>query len=108
MTKKPTNPVTGQGTKQIEVNDLSEIEQIQLRSLISDLVKLSIQHKKVLSVFVSIDVKGKYQVNYFGAAPEINKRAKFLADKIAAMIPALITAYDIPQMDQPGEEEAKA
>jgi len=116
MAKKPNksleNPVIGPlegqgaGTKQRNLKEFSDIEQIQLRSLISDTTKVSIQHKKVLSVFLSIDVKGKFQVVYFGAAPEIRKRAKYLADKIADMIPALITSYDIPKMDQPGEDEA--
>ena len=99
MDEKPTNLVTGQGTKQVDVRNLSEAEQLKLRSLISGMVKLSIQHRKVLSVLVTFDVKSNIEVNYFGASPEITKRAKFLSDKIGDMIPKLMNDYDIPKAE---------
>ena len=102
------NKITGSGTKQVSLKDLSEIEQKQIIDMTSRMTKIAIQNRKVMAVMLTFDVKGKCQIIHFGAAPEIKKRAKFFADKIGDAVPALITAYDLPQPEVPGDEKIEA
>ena len=108
MPKKPTNPVTGKGTKQTNLKDYSKREQKQIMDMTSKMTKIALQNKKIISIMIMMDINGNVQVIQFGATNEIEKRSKFMANKIADMIPAIITAYDIPQPEVPGEEKAKA
>ena len=102
------NKITGQKTKQVNLKDFSEVEQKQIIEMTSRMTKIAIQNKKIIAVMITFDVKGNVQVIQFGASPEISKRSKFLADKIADMVPALMTAYDIPQPEIPETEKVEA
>ena len=96
-TKKP---VKKKGTTHIDINkDISKQERQQIIDMTSEITKVALHHQKVLAVFVTFDVKGVWHVVHFGAAPEIKKRAIFLADKVSDMIPAIMESYEIPQMD---------
>lgn len=97
-----TKPVKKKGTTHVDINkDVSEREKQQIIAMTSQITKVALHNQKVLAVFITIDVNLNPMVIHFGAAPEIKKRAKFLADKIAEMVPTLMEAYEIPQMDVP-------
>lgn len=103
MAKVIKKPVK-KGTTHVDINkDVSEREKQQIITMTSQITKVALHNQKVLAVFITIDVNMGCTVVHFGAAPEIKKRAKFLADKISEMIPTLMEAYEIPQMDVPTE-----
>ncbi len=94
------------GLRQVDIrSEVSELERNQLRSMTSDITKIALKNKKIIAVFITMDVNGKFQLVHFGAGPEIGKRSKYLADNIAKSIKPLIDAYDIPQIvDLPAEK----
>lgn len=97
---------TKKGVRQVNVrSDVSALERNQILSMTSDIAKVALQYKKIIAIFITMDVKGKFQLVHFGAGPEIGKRSKYLADNIAKSIKPLIDAYDIPQIvDLPDEK----
>ncbi len=101
---KPVKPK--KDVKQVDIRtEVSERERNQLRSMTSDITKVALKNKKVIAIFITMDVNGKFQIVHFGAGPEIGKRSKYLADNIAKSIKPLIDTYDIPQIvDLPAEK----
>ncbi|NHZ85230.1 MAG: hypothetical protein GWP19_05045, partial [Planctomycetia bacterium] len=96
---KPAVKKTKRGVKQINVrSDVSERERNQILSMTSDITKVALRYKKIIAIFITMDVKGKFQLVHFGAGPEIGKRSKYLANNIAKSIKPLIDAYDLPQI----------
>lgn len=100
--KKPVK----RGVRQVNVrSDVSAFERNQILSMTSDISKIALRYKKIIGVFIVMDVNGKFQIVHFGASPEIGKRSKYLADNIAKSIKPLIDTYDIPQIvDLPDEK----
>jgi hypothetical protein len=92
------------GVKQVNIKEVSKLERNQILSMTSDITKIALKNKKIIAVFITMDVKGKFQIVHFGAGPEIGKRSKYLADNIAKTIKPLIDAYDIPNLDLPAEK----
>ena len=106
---KPAVKKTKRGVKQINVrSDVSERERNQILSMTSDITKVALRYKKIIAIFITMDVKGKFQLVHFGAGPEIGKRSKYLANNIAKSIKPLIDAYDLPQIVDLPDEKAKA
>ena len=100
--KNPVKTKPKKGVTHVDINkDVSEQERQQIIDMTSQITKVALNHQKVLAVFVSFDVNGGCHVVHFGAAPEIRKRAVFLANRISEMIPTIMEAYEIPQMDVP-------
>ncbi|NHZ87200.1 MAG: hypothetical protein GWP19_15225 [Planctomycetia bacterium] len=85
------------GVKQVNIrSDVSEFERNQILSMTSDITKIVLRYRKIIGLFITMDVNGKFQIVHFGAGPEIGKRSKYLADNIAKSIKPLIDAYDMP------------
>ncbi len=91
MAKKPV--------RQVILKDLSEVERNKIINMTSAITKIALQNHQVIAVFITMDVKGDWQIVHFGAGPEIDKRAKFMADSIAVEVPRIVESYEIPQMD---------
>lgn len=104
--KPPVKKKPHKGVKQVNVrSDVSERERNQILSMTSDITKVALRYKKVIGLFITMDVKGRFQLVHFGVGPEIGKRSKYLADNIAKSIKPLIDAYDIPEIvDLPDEK----
>ena len=98
---KGKNPVEEKktGTTHINIETEPNAQKIQYQKLQEGLNKLSLHNKKVCSVMLSFTIKGEPTVCYFGATPEVKHRAQFLAEKIAEMVPVLMQAYEMPNMD---------
>lgn len=93
------------GTTQVDINtDVTEIDKIRLTELIRQFTRMTLQNGKVLAVYVSFDAKAEPSIIHFGAIPEIQAKAHYIANKIADSLPAWIEAYEIPQMDTPIEK----
>lgn len=103
---KPVKKPRQKGVKQVNVRtDVSERERKQILSMTSNITKIALRYYKIIAVFITMDVTGKFQIVHFGAGPEIGKRSKYLADNIAKEIKPLIDAYDLPEMvDLPDEK----
>ena len=103
---KPVKNQPKKDVKQVDIrSEVSERERNQLRDMTSDITKVALKNKKIVAIFITMDINGKFQIVHFGAGPEIGKRSKYLADNIATSIKPLIDAYDIPQIvDLPAEK----
>jgi hypothetical protein len=103
---KPVKKQQKKGVTQRDVRtDFSNRERDQILTMTSDITKIALRYRKIIAVFITMDVNGKFQIVHFGAGPEIGKRSKYLADNIAKSIKPLIDAYDIPGMvDLPPEK----
>ena len=103
---KPVKKQEKKGLRQVDIgSEVSARERDQLRSMTSDMRKITLRYKKIIGVFITMDIKGKFQIVHFGAGPQISKRSQYLADNIAKSIKPLIDAYDIPQrVDLPAEK----
>lgn len=103
---KSVKPRRKAGVKQTNVRtDYSERETKQIIAMTSDITKITLRYRGIIGIFITMDVKGKFQLVHFGAGPEISKRSKYLADNIAKQIKPLIDAYDIPvAVDLPPEK----
>jgi len=106
---KPVKKQEKKGVKQVDVrSEVSERERNQLRDMTSDIAKVALKNKKIIAIFITMDINGKFQIVHFGAGPEIGKRSKYLADNIATSIKPLIDAYDIPQIVDLPTEKARS
>ncbi len=103
---KSVKPRRKAGVKKINVRtDVSERERNQILAMTSDISKIALRYHKIIGIFISMDVNGKFQIVHFGAGPEISKRSGYLADNFAKEIKPLIDAYDIPvAVDLPAEK----
>ena len=86
-------------TKQIYKKDMQGIDKIKYTKLYEDVIKASLHSQKVMSVFLAFTAKGEPEIVYWGASPQIEKRAHYLATKFADMLPGLMMEYEIPQVD---------
>ena len=104
--EKPVKPRRKAGVKQTNVRtDFSKVEMEQILDMTSDIAKITLRYRRIIGIFITMDVNGKFQMVHFGAGPEIGKRSKYLADNIAKEIKPLIDAYDIPAtVDLPAEK----
>lgn len=100
------NPVkVKKGTIQVDISkDVDRITKERLLNMRSQITKTGLNNQKIIGVFVTFDVNGNVEIVYFGAGPEIEKRAQFLSTKIADSIPVIMEAYDMPQIDMPPEK----
>ncbi len=90
--------------KALQVNiekDVSELDKIKFKKLIESINKISLQNGKVLSVYISFTAKGECTVINFGCAQKLQQKADFIGTTIADMIPEIITAYEMPNIDIP-------
>jgi hypothetical protein len=90
--------------EKLDINTLlgevpTEIEKIKAAQTASAVIKLALADQKVLAIHITFDVKGKFEIFQFGAAPEISKRAAYLANRIADVLHGFVAEYDIPHVD---------
>jgi len=98
---KPTKPIK---TEQVKIDDQDEITKERYKMMVSDITKLGLKYQKVLMVNLSFNAKGQVELTYFGASPQIESRAQFLATQIADLVPSMMASYDIPQVDIQDEQ----
>jgi len=83
----------------LEGKEPTEIEKIKAAQTMSAVTKLALADQKIIAVHLTFDVKGQFEIFHFGAAPEISKRAFYLAERIAEEIPRFLAEYSMPQVD---------
>ena len=79
--------------------DVSELDKIKFKKLMSAINKISLQNGKVLSIYVSFTAKGECSVIPFGCVPKLQEKANFIGTTIANTLPD----YELPNIDIPLE-----
>ena len=89
---------------QVDIDkDVSEEDKIKFKKLIESINRASLQSGKVMYIYVSFSAKGECSVINFGCAPKLQEKANFIGTQIGDMIPEIITAYEMPDIDIPKE-----
>ena len=100
MKNKDYNPKTKKlEVKVVDGKKPTEIELIKAAQTASAVTKLALQDQKVIAIHITFDVNGVFEIFHFGAAPEISKRAVYLAERIGGVLKKFVEEYGMPQVD---------
>ena len=80
---------------QVDISkDVSEEDKMKFKKLIESINKTSLQNGKVLSIYISCDVNGAVSVINWGCMPKLQKKANFIGNNLADMIPEIMVCGD--------------
>ncbi len=100
VNKKDYDPKTEKlNVKTVLGEEPTPIEILRAAETTRKVTKLALQDQKILAIHVTFDINGKFEIFYFGAAPEISKRSAYLAKRIGDALPQFVIDYDMPHVD---------